>query len=402
MRNMKRFNFILLFFLFFLHTLDNYIREVQWNRGMMVFLKNAFLAGMVLLFLMELYCFSGKRTIKSVFTDELKSIIWLTITFAVLSVYEMLKNQGFETATIKGLIRLLIPVFTAFVILNVMEFDDIYRVMAISLCFMFAGYVAAHVGDLSIGNFCSVSFVDSYSPFESNFFSPAAMGFCLFFCYFRKNKLFTFLSVLFTILTFKRIMVLYAVVLLLFGGMVSKWKEMPKWLLRMLGVIIFIFSILYIQLMLGNVAKLLFKYFGIEINRTVIDIFSMGRSWFIQLVLEGDFRSVGFMSSTVGFKNMEMDLPMIYIEMGILSVAATIYFMLRLVKNNWYVFGIIGFCLLELLTSHWFDITYFWIVAYVTVGCIQYRQPEPDMESKTPGNLRQIIKRFVNSWRIKT
>ncbi len=108
------------------------------------------------------------------------------------------------------------------------------------------------------------------------------------------------------------------------------------------------------------------------------------------------------MSSTVGFKNMEMDLPMIYIEMGILSVAATIYFMLRLVKNNWYVFGIIGFCLLELLTSHWFDITYFWIVAYVTVGCIQYRQPEPDMESKTPGNLRQIIKRFVNSWRIKT
>jgi hypothetical protein len=71
---------------------------------------------------------------------------------------------------------------------------------------------------------------------------------------------------------------------------------------------------------------------------------------------------------------MEMDIPMIYVEMGILSVIITIYCMLKLVRGNWYNFTIIAFCLLELLTSHWFDIVYFWILAYITLGSVSYEE----------------------------
>ena len=134
--------------------------------------------------------------------------------------------------------------------------------------------------------------------------------------------------------------------------------------------------------MTGGLEDLIFKYFNIRL----ID-FTMGRSFFMQVVLSriatGTFVSTGFMSSVANFRTMEMDLPMIYVEMGFISVIATIYFMTKLAKDDWYCLFIILFCLLELLTSHWFDIVYFWIVAYITIGCIQYKKEESISYKKT-------------------
>ena len=118
----------------------------------------------------------------------------------------------------------------------------------------------------------------------------------------------------------------------------------------------------------GNIDDFIYKYTGIYLAT-----FTMGRSYFIQ-VLARNFTSLGFMSSIAFYKSIEMDLPMIYIEMGILPVFATIYIFTKIAKDNWYNFLIIIFCLLEMLTSHWLDITYFWIVFYITIGCIQYKE----------------------------
>lgn len=385
-RNTRRLNYIMMFSLFFIQAVDNYCRTKLMGLSGINTIKNGLLVIMTLFFLYEIFLLkSDKRQSDSIFWDETKSIISLVIVFALLSFYFMYKNHGFEMVTIIGLVRIIMPIITAYSLLNVMDVKKIYNLMSILLIIMFVAYIYAVADIITIRNISAINFIRSYSPFESNMFSPAAMGFCLFFCYYRKHKILTVLSVFFTIMTFKRIMVLYAVFLLLFGGVAKKMGRMPVWITKIFMVAYIFFSVFYIQLMSGAIEDLIFQYFGISVRS-----FSMGRSYLMGVILK-DFKSLGFMTSTVNYRSMEMDIPMIYVEMGILAVIATIYFMTKLVKDNWYNFFIIVFCLLELLTSHWFDIVYFWIVAYITIGCITYEN-----RSVNDGYKRKKV-RFV--WR---
>ena len=384
-KNTKRLNYIMLLFLFSVQALDNYCREISIGLRGLHYIKNGFLIIVTIFFLYEIFLLkSDNHGYSGIFFDEIKSIICLTVTFAILSIYFMLKNHGFERETMVGLIRIILPIIVAYTLLNVMDIDCIYSLMAILLIIMFIGYLAAFANEITISNILSIDFLNSYSPFESNYFSPAAMGFCLFFCYYRKNWVFTVLSVFFTIMTFKRIMVIYSLFLLIFGGIVKKLKKMSPFVIKIFVLGFILFSLFYIRLMDGTVEDLVFQYFGIHVNS-----FSMGRSYFMRVILR-DFKSLGFMSSTVGYRSMEMDIPMVYVEMGILALIAIIYYMAKLVKDNWYSFLIILFCLLELLTSHWLDIIYFWIVAYITIGCIQYKSN--DNKSNNRGKNKPKIK----------
>lgn len=370
-------NFLVMFSVFLLQTIDNFLREKRLSIGGFSGIKNVLLAVTILFYLYQLYQLKRRKMLPYLFKDELKSILGLAVSFAILSVSFMLRNNGFEFITVTGIIRLVIPVVVAFAVLNLMGLSDIYRLMSYLLILMFLGYLCTIANLVSIENIKSISFLKSSSPFESTYFSPSAMAFCLFFCYFRKNKSLTLLSVLFTVLTFKRMMVLYAVFLLLFGDVCKKRKEVPQWMINLFEIVFLVLSLFYIALMSGAVSDVINKYLGIQ----VVD-FSMGRSYFMQLILLGNFKSLGFMTSTLGFRSMEMDIPMIYTEMGVLSVIAVIYFFTKIAKQNWYNFFAVIFCLFQILTSHWLDITYFWIVAYITIGCVAYKNNDSTFQRR--------------------
>lgn len=361
-------NYIALFVLFFLQNIDNYVRERHISALGLNTIKNITLLIVGLLFLYEIL--QLKKITNSAwtlfFTDELKSILFLGSSFLVLSAFYMIKNGGYVLATFMGIFKIVIPVVIAYAIINVMEMQDIYKLMSILLILSFSGYLFSKIDLFSISNIKQINFATSNSPFESNFFSPTAMAFCLFFCFYRKKKSLTYLSVFFTIMTFKRIMILYAIFLLLVGGLIQKRKISSK-VVYVFAVAFLVLSFFYIKLMRGECSDIVKQLIGIDVNT-----FVMGRAYFMQVIIR-NFKSLGYMSSTVGYQSMEMDIPMIYTEMGILSVIAIIFSLLNLVKYNMYNFLIIVFCLLELLTSHWLDIPYFWIVTYITIGCITYR-----------------------------
>lgn len=374
-KTVRGINYILLLLVFAFQTFDNYIREQQMVMPFVNTLKNLLLVAVPVLFLAELFMARKTKGIKYVFVDELKNISFLTIVFGLISLYLCMKSKRYEFETINGLIRLMIPIVVAFFVVNVMSLEDIYGLMKKTLLIMFIGYLITKLPYFNLDNILAIDFVGSHSVFEANYFSPAAIGFCLFFCYFRKNKFYTWLSVIFTIMTFKRIMVIFALFLLLFGEKIADMKKVNKKLIYIFIISFIILSYIYIQLMTGSIEDLIFKYFNISLNN-----FTMGRAFYMQVILNriatGTFVSTGFMSTVANFRSMEMDLPMIYVEMGFISVIATIYFMTKVAKDDWYCFFIMIFCLLELLTSHWFDIVYFWIVAYITIGCIQYKRDE--------------------------
>lgn len=361
-KKQKRINYFAFLLVFLLQIIDNVFRDIHLRMAGVSLLKNGLLLFCLCLFGWEVYLLlqSGK---KMIFTNETKSVVKLAILFLVLSLYYSVKNNGIHLITFEYLFRLLLPLFVAFVVLNVMSEDEIYNLMVAFLLISFGGYFLINIPDITLESIKSISVVKSYSPFESNFFSPTAMALTLYFCYYRKNKFYTSLSVFFTLMTFKRIMLLYSIFLLLCGGLSIVKKKVPSFIIRLFKVVFFLLTVLYILLMVGVIEDVIYKWFHITLAQ-----FSMGRAWLMQRVLNSDYKSTGWATTLLEFRSMEMDLPQIYIEMGILAVIGTIHYITEIGRKNWYNFLIIIFCLGELLTSHWFDITYFWLVMYITLG----------------------------------
>lgn len=367
----RKLNYVGVFAIFFLQMIDNFLKDLNVNNTIIFLAKNGCLMVVCALFLWEIYLLrkNGKN---STFNDEMKSILAMAGVFLLLSIYYMIKNNGVHMVTFEGIFRIMLPMVVAYAVLNVMMLNDIYKLMTVLLVVTFVGYLISQgLENLTLENLMSISLVESYSPFESNYFSPTAVGFCLFFCYYRRNKFLTLLSVVFTIMTFKRFMIIYSLFLFLTGWLLKKLKKMPKILEVIFGLIFFGITIFYIQLMLGDVEDIIYQILGISANQ-----FTMGRAWLMNDLIFRGFESTGFYTTTLNYRSIEMDFPQIYLEMGYFSIIATIYFLLRLVKQNWYNFFVIVFCLVQLLTSHWFDITYFWIVMYITIGCVAYKSDD--------------------------
>lgn len=371
-KNLRYFNSIGLGFFFILQALDSALREINNQVSILTNAKIFYLLILSVVFLIELAFLRKEHYFKKglLFKSELYSILLLALIFSLISISKIIESGVFYSITVIGILRILVPCLVAYTVINLMELKDLYNVLKFGMVICFLAYVASViVPNFSVSSISAIDFKNSNSPFESNFFSPVAIAFTMFFGYFRKSRHSLYLSVIFTILTFKRIMIIYAIVLLL-GGKALKNKQINNFFVCLFGIIFYFFTIFYINLMIGNVnvnvLNKITQFLGQDINH-----FTMGRSFFFTNLYYGNFQSSGFYSSTISFRGVEMDLPQIYLEMGKISIISTIGCLLYLVKHNMYVFLMIVFCLLELLTSHWFDITSFWLLMYLAIGEIE-------------------------------
>lgn len=363
-KSIKITNFVLIFGYFILQAMDNFLRETRSDLLGINKLKNIYLAAIAGLFLIEVLMMSHKGKKRLIFKQELTSMLFLAAGFAILSIYYAYVNGGLYSVTVEGLYRIVFPVVIAFCILNVMQHDDIFIMLKGTFWIMFISYLCANLGNLSS---FSLRFWDSTaSGTESNFYSPVAIAFCCAFCCWYRKHIYMLLSVFFVLLTFKRIMIFFALFWFFTGGILKKAKDLPRFFVPIFGVAFLLVSWFYYLTMMGQFDDILRSSIGETANS-----FSMGRAWMMQSA-QKNFVSHGFYSTTLNARAMEMDIPMIYIEMGILAVALTIFCILRMVERNWSVFTVCVFILLELLTSHWFDISSYWLIAYITIGSIKF------------------------------
>lgn len=372
----KRNNFILLSIVFFLQIVDSAVREKHISLSIVGNLKNLLLLFVLLFYIYQMHCLCKNKE-DIIFRHEKNAVVVMVIVLLLLSLNCMVNNEIFTLVPFWGSVKLLLPVYVAYGVLNILDNVDIYRVMSISLTICFIAYVMTKgISNFSFKNMFAYSIVNSsISTLESNMFSPLAIAFCLYFCYFRKNIMYTVLSVFFTIFTHKRVFTLYAVVLLFVGGLLRKKKEIPKWVLVCFGLSFFIISLVYIKMNLGTYDDSIFeRYLGID-----LDAFNMGRKWLFQNAIYHGYKSAGLYtlsSSDFVMRSPEMDLPNFYLEMGVISVVVWIFTMLKITNANTYNFVASTFILFELLTSHWSDITYFWILYYITLGSIVYENKD--------------------------
>ncbi|MFM9745908.1 hypothetical protein ACKI2C_51000, partial [Streptomyces brasiliscabiei] len=63
-----------------------------------------------------------------------------------------------------------------------------------------------------------------------------------------------------------------------------------------------------------------------------------------------------------------------FIEMGYSAIVVTIVALIAIAKNSLYNLIVIVFVLFEMLTSHFLDIAFFWIILYILIGLVNENQ----------------------------
>lgn len=358
-------NFFLLIVVLIFQTIDNAFRDNDVN--ILGNIKLPILLFTLAIFSIEL--FISHRKILFLKYESKLVIIWYLLLL-IISIYWMYRNNTWNTSPfIMGALRLLVPIFFACLIVNLMSPGEVYKAMYFFLIISFIAFLCNEVimGRFSFREIFSLSLTDSNgSEMESNFFSPTAFSLCCYFGYFRKNKLPLIISVIFTILTYKRLMALFALFLLFFGGMVKN-KKVFLWVKILTAFLFLGVTVWYIKLNLGQIDDT----FIYNLFNQSLDKFTMGRTWLFQNIYVHGFPRSGLFSILNSiYRSPEMDLPVMFLEMGYFAIIVTIIILLSLIKRKLFGFVIIIFVLLEMLTSHFFDITFFWVVFYILIGYV--------------------------------
>ena len=308
---------------------------------------------------------------KTIYNKELVNIIIVISTFVIISSVMIIITENFYSSFIESIIKLSLPIVYVYLLLNIMDFEDIYKCMCGALIFSFIGYVLEiGINNFTISNFLKIDFIHSYSPFELHFSAGTAIAMCTFFMYYRKNKILKYLSLIFAIFTFKRMAVIFALVLLFLPKFIDVNKNLKEKYKNIIKVIFVIFTLVYFWLLTPQSNIFFEKIFG-ESQTSV----TMGRSDFLQSLLNMDFVSSGYGSiSNLFGKGLEMDLISIYLETTIIGLIVFINGYWNCAGNKVYTFVYMTFQFLNLLTSHSLSNSFNWILAFLIIGCISYKK----------------------------
>lgn len=331
-------------------------------------LKNGCLIVIALIGVLKLFNSSSK---KYIFLNQLKCISIVIVSIFIIGFALSMIHGIFPTTTITALIRIIYPVFIAFSVLNYSNSRQIEsmfdRILIFSLiCFI----LEIGINNINSANIQRISFIKSYSPFESAYFGGTALS--LFFFYFYKNRmsLKCFLSLLFVFGTFKRLSIVYCIALIIISVFMKDNRlnsKMKKTTMNIIKVSFIVVTFIYYNMILNG--ALIERYTGLD-----AESFTMGRSVFLKALLNSDYVSYGFSSiqNYLGY-SLEMELISILIEVGIIGLIIFVWKFWDMTENNIYCSIIMFQAFINFLTSHSLGNPYSWIIRYIIIGYVLYK-----------------------------
>ncbi|MBD7916457.1 hypothetical protein H9660_15035 [Clostridium sp. Sa3CUN1] len=312
-----------------------------------------------------------KKSLDYIF--ELKRIAIVLVVFFSISIFKVYQVKVFTYKTIEELMQLTIPFVYTFFIINFMSLEDIMKLMKYVLGLSLIAYVLSiGLDKFTIANFLSISFFNSYSPFESADFAEISSSLSAFFIYYRKKSpKAAIISFIFCFLVFKRMLLLQLFVLAFISILNLSDKKVNN--IVMWGTkFFFIISTFFFYFLLKQENSWLFnKYTGMDIGD-----FTMGRVYRLWYPLK-EYVSYGFGStSNVLGHNLELDLIKILIEIGVIGLIIFICCYLDLARNNFYSFVIMGGIFGNLLFASCLTSTVGWIFRLICIAAIFYKRDE--------------------------
>ncbi len=300
----------------------------------------------------------------------LLSII-VAIVFLGFSIYEA--NAIERSLNIRTYIQIglfLLPTLYAFVAINLFSRDEIIKLMEITTILLIITYLTEDkhsiIQLLNIDNWLKIDIINSTSFTESHICARAGLILFLFFYYLYrvdKKKVYVVYSVItfiLTLLCFKRLDIVFAILTIIFGRAYSFKKKVKPWTIVITTVAVVAITMLYLEFLNGNILK-------------NIDVYHLtsGRSKILELWNKKGALSYGYGSSLLIIRrSIEMDLVQMYMELNWFALLSFVGVYVYISKENIYSYYIMLYILVNMLTASSLANTLAWVVQMIAIAVI--------------------------------
>lgn len=294
-------------------------------------------------------------------------ILLLGIYLIIASIIRVKKNQ--VTLSSRVWIQtayLIIPALYAFTLTNLLNKKIVINLVKYTFVLSCILYIH-EIGPssfFSISNWTSISFGQSDSMFESSDFS-GVFTISLFYFYWdrfvllkEENKLWFWLSMIFAILSWKRLSVVFIILLWGLGKFVNIKKNISRVIPIFTGALFGLITIMYTLFVEG-------VYNPLNLN---VYEFTKGRDYTLKLWSNYGYMSYGYGSSYELLQRyLEMDLVQMYLEIGIIAVVlfGIVYF--SLAKKSLFAYTIMLYEFLNMLTASSLPSVFEWCLVLTLV-----------------------------------
>lgn len=336
---------------------------------------------------------------KRPYGKTLMLVIPLGILFYVISLSRaMAVHHEILFRTYVQISLIVLPALYAMFLLNLLEMSSLIKLMQFTLvCTVIIYFIEPghRIMDfLNMNNYLSISILHSNSFTESDICSEIFFELFAFFNFYRnangkdikrKNmKICYYVALIFTILSFKRLAMLFVICILLLNKIIDWRGSISKYLVPGLAVFFTIATVLYAEFMKGNLLH------GFDIYN-----FTTGRDYILSLWGKLDYVSYGYGSSVVLIgRYLEMDLVQIYMELNILALFVFAYVFFKIAGTNVYSVVLMIYSFLNMLTASNLPGSLSWIITFITIASISSDKCE--REQIYIVKLKSKIKKFFS------
>lgn len=347
---------------------------ISWNIGDLINNQNDDFK-YIFLFINILYLICNYKRNKKLNQGKLLlNLLFFIVPLFIYSLFLQVLAHSFSFQTIKDFLYILSPILYVYLIVESEEegnFDFYFNVefFAATLTFLLRALPI-----LTPSNILSISFLNSYSPFEG--IGNADAFFVLFFYYaINKKKSRKWISFILLFLSFKRIHVVFAVMLIILQPFFEKNKDKKvNSLIFYLTIAFFLVSPSVLSLICNNnFENWFYKKFGMQ-----LDAFTMGRVTTLNYVIDSNRTNLGLGSISDFLAKARMinpyladdlhnDIMRIYLEGTVVSLWLMVVNYFSLTKRNLYNYLMVLFAFLVMVSSHILTTCIFWIFAFLFI-----------------------------------
>jgi len=316
-----------------------------------------------------------KRRLRGIGKEYLLVFGGITFLFAITAILQMI--NGFNSYAINEAVYYYTPLIFIIVYSQISEEQDVETILNYLFVLYVIVFLKNFAGQLTLANIKSISFANSYSPFESEL----AFVFLIFECFYlymgkRKNAI---ISLILCILSFKRISMLAAIVFFIFSKWIVVKKAVNKKIVIVTTVVFVLLPVLTCLMLNDTLEAWFYQTFHVTLNEITLT-----RSSRIEAVINSGQIKYGLGSVTTYLtkylnalhgsnfsnRNLHNDLVKIYLECGILGSIVFTYIYMKAASVSRMLFVMMCYVFFECYFNHLFGAgsTDIWILIYLIMS----------------------------------
>ena len=316
-----------------------------------------------------------KRRLRGIGKEYLLVFGGITFLFAITAILQMI--NGFNSYAINEAVYYYTPLIFIIVYSQISEEQDIETILNYLFVLYVIVFLKNFAGQLTLANLKSISFANSYSPFESEL----AFVFLIFECFYlymgkRKNAI---ISLILCILSFKRISMLAAIFFFIFSKWIVIKKAVNKKIVIVTTVVFVLLPVLTCLMLNDTLEAWFYQTFHVTLNEITLT-----RSSRIEAVINSGQIKYGLGSVTTYLtkylnalhgsnfsnRNLHNDLVKIYLECGILGSIVFTYIYMKAASVSRMLFVMMCYIFFECYFNHLFGAgsTDIWILIYLIMS----------------------------------